>query len=250
MFATFYSCKQEDVQVDSKSEAQKINTSQSAIEQAEEAIGQPLFKKEIDFSDLSGQNVVKFRFAGYDESSIDNYLGQYDISIKPITEDEKRQILARKSSNSANKPNNQENRTKTTFLGVAVDFVSKKLSVGIVGYALVMTPKNNIENKNLKISWFGGCHESWMNWPEIMIIDAGYSGIFTQLQFRWRWWQSYSFFGEAPIGLYKHIEQIVDGPWRVKVCVEGDNFSVGLIDLCFFIELLKNKALCSAQSAF
>jgi hypothetical protein len=40
LFATFYSCKQEDVQVDSKSEAQKINTSQSAIEQAEEAIGQ------------------------------------------------------------------------------------------------------------------------------------------------------------------------------------------------------------------
>ena len=127
MFATFYSCKQEDVQVDSKSEAQKINTSQSAIEQAEEAIGQQLFKKEIDFSDLSGQNIVKFRFAGFDESSIDNYLGQYDISIKPITEDEKRQILARKSSNSANKPNNQENRTETTFSGVAVDFVSKKL---------------------------------------------------------------------------------------------------------------------------
>lgn len=227
--AIFYSCKQDDVQVASKSEAQKVNTSQSAIEQAEEAIGQQLFKKEIDFSDLSGQNVVKFRFAGYDESSIDRYLGQYDI--KPITEDEKKQIMINKTPNSNLSSNNQKNQSKISFSGIAVDFVSEKLSNDIVGYALVMTPKVDIDNKNAKISWSGGCHESWMNWPEIMIVDTGMTGILTNLQFRYRWYYGWESFGEAPIGAYDHKEINVDGPWRSRLCVEGANFSVSWVDL-------------------
>lgn len=226
--SVFYSCKQSDVDIASKSEVQNNAVSQSQIEQAEKELGYSLFKKEIEYKDAIGQNSVKFRFAGKDEASIDAYLNQYDVIIKPISESEKKEMMAANSNKKTfSNSTVSDNVTKDTFTGIAVDFVSKKLKEGMVGYSLTLIPRKTQSPKNARTEW-NYTYECWMNWPEECIIDTNGNPAFISFQERRRWWMGWGTTSEIP-GFNERSTFYVDGPWRVRVRTDT-NISVSWVD--------------------
>lgn len=225
----FYSCKQEDMEVSTKSEAQKLSTSENAIEQAEKLVGQKLFKKEVEFKDVSGKNSVKFRFAGYDEASIDSYLNQYQISIKPLSTEDKESIKNKVSYKVKTGTQNSTNSNETIFSGIAIDFISKNLEQGYDGYLLTMTVKKTEPVKNAKTNYYA-CFESWMNWPELAIIQNNslYWGAGFDFLGKSYWWTGYTYrFSDwvppVTIGEFEY-----DGPWRSQVCINNVNPDVSV----------------------
>jgi hypothetical protein len=217
------SCQKLDVATESENAITANLPAESEIAQAEKELGVQLFKKDVEFKDDLGLNKVVFRFGAKDEKSVNDYLSHYTVKIRAIMPDEKAQLEKTKPTESISNNNQPSEQGKYKFSGVAIDFISKTLQKGAVGYGLELTQKqtSNTQARQAALATWHLTDYCWFNYPDVARVNVSGGTTYFNIERRYRWWWfSYGLLYPAarPQGL--HELYIGGDQWKVKLEVD------------------------------